>query len=79
MEWRQDMMKDPEGDQVISVLKGTDDGEMELESLKEYLRYYSLDYSESQHIIKRLQKNHQVKVYKPGNNRNEEHVKLLNQ
>lgn len=68
MEWRMDLMKDVEGDQIISILKGTEDNAMEREQLQQFLQKYSMTYSESSGILKRLRSQGRIEFDKDPNN-----------
>lgn len=64
MEWRMDLMKDVEGDQIISILKGTNGNAMERDELQTFLQKYSMTYSESSSILKRLRSQGRVEFDK---------------
>lgn len=64
MQWRSDLMKDVEGDQVVTVLEGTKGNSMERDELQTFMQKYSMGYSESAAIIKRLRKQGRVEFDK---------------
>ncbi|QLG29991.1 hypothetical protein HUG10_20505 (plasmid) [Halorarum halophilum] len=67
MEWRDSLMQDVEGDQILSVLRNTSQGSMEKEELKKFLQMYSMTHAEAEHILKRLRRNRMVEYNRDKN------------
>lgn len=64
MGWRLDLMKDVEGDQIMSILNGAKDGEMKKDGLQEFLQQYSMNYGDSHAILNRLRSQGMIKFDK---------------
>lgn len=62
MEWRSELTKDVQGDQILQVLRGTDGGKMHMNELKEFMTRYSMDFTTSSAIIEELRKQGRVRV-----------------
>jgi transcription initiation factor IIE alpha subunit len=60
MEWRDSLMQDVEGDQVVSVLKNMPDQSIDKEELKSFLQMYSMTYAEAEMIMKRLRRQNMI-------------------
>lgn len=64
MDWRRDLMKDVEGDQIVSILKSCDNQSMTREELQDFLQKYSMNFSDSSSILKRLRSQGRVEFDK---------------
>lgn len=60
MEWRDSLMQDVEGDQIVSVLKNMPDQCIEKDELKSFLQMYSMTYAEGEIIMKRLRRQNMI-------------------